>query len=100
MNAIQQLTQDVAESRAAIIALTQLWEISISGTCPDAAQFSVWLGLHQFHHVAAAIRETGMKQSKRAVKMDADHLVRFCSRVANDRKRLARQQAARLSTAA
>jgi hypothetical protein len=100
MNAIQQLTQDVAESRASIVALMQLWEISVSGPCPDAAQFSVWLGLHQFHHIAAAIRETGVKQSKRAVKMDADHLVRFCSRVANDRKRMARQQAARLGAAA
>jgi hypothetical protein len=100
MNPVQQLTQEVAEVRAAIIALVQLWEISVSGPCPDEAQFYVWLGLHQFGHIAAAIRETGVKQSKRAVKMDADHLVRFCSRVANDRKRLARQLAARLPDAA
>jgi hypothetical protein len=100
MNTIDQLKQEVAESRAAIIALTQLWEISISGPCPDATQFSVWLGLHQFHNIAASIRETGRKQSKRSVKMDGDHLVRFCSRVANDRKRMARQQAARLPAAA
>ena len=84
MNA-EQLTKEVTERRAEVNALSHLWEVAV-GQCPSEQQFYVWLDLHTFDRLVRAIRETGRKQSKRQTKMDSDHLVRFCSKVANDLK--------------
>jgi hypothetical protein len=86
MNPVQELTQQMERRRAAITALTQLWEIAVNGQCPEQRQFSLWLDIHKFEHLASAIRETGRKQSKRHGAMDAQYLVKFCSKVANDAK--------------
>jgi hypothetical protein len=85
MTPAEQLTQEVTERRAEVTALSHLWEV-VLGECPSQQQFFVWLDLHTFDRLVRAIRETGRKQSKRQVKMDSDHLVRFCSSVANQRK--------------
>jgi hypothetical protein len=89
----QQLTQEVCAMRDEINALSHLWQVAI-GPCPSDQQFCTWLGLHPFERLVRAIRETARKQSKRQVKMDADHLVRFCSRMANDRKTVEERAAA------
>jgi hypothetical protein len=95
MTPAEQLQQENAQRHAAIVALVQLWEIAIDArSCPEHSQFSVWLDLHRFEHVACAVREAGRKQIKRDTKMDVDHLTRFVSSVANRIKSDAKKQAA------
>jgi hypothetical protein len=78
-----ELAKQVMERRAEVLALAQLWQMAIKGECPDDSQFYLWLELHPFRSVHQAIRETARKQFKRRGAMSADHLIRFCSRVAN-----------------
>jgi hypothetical protein len=73
--------------RAEVLGLIQLWELCVDGQCPTEQQFAFWLQLHTFERMVQSVREVGRKQARRRVKMDADHVVRFCSRVANDRAR-------------
>jgi hypothetical protein len=84
MTPTEKLQQELHQRHATIVALRQLWEITIAAdSCPEQPQFSFWLDRHRFEHVAFAIREAGRKQLKRGTKMDADHLIRFVSSVAN-----------------
>lgn len=80
----EELQQEISKRHAAIVSLVQLWEIVITAeSCPSRAQFSVWLDRHKFEHVAFAIRTAGRKRIGSGNKMDADHLIRFVSSVAN-----------------
>ena len=74
----------VLESEAKILA--DLWRGAVQGECPADRQFTIWLSLHPLSRIVAAISETAWKQYKRSGGMTGEHLVRFCSRAANDLK--------------
>jgi hypothetical protein len=95
MNAtVEQMKEEISQRHTAIVALVQLWEIVIdSRSCPEQSQFSLWLDLHKFEHVAFGIREAGRKQLKRGAKLEPDHLARFVSSVCNRIKRETKEQA-------
>jgi hypothetical protein len=82
----QQLKQQVEQRNAEVDALTVLWQSMVTGFCPTSQQFSVWLQLHTFERVTHAVTKTGRKFLRLDGQMDADHLVRFCSSVANEEK--------------
>jgi hypothetical protein len=82
--------EQVAQRRNEVQALVHLWEIAISHECPSEPQFFLWLDLHSFDCVSRAIRQTARKQFNRKTPMTPDHLIRFCSTVANELEREAR----------
>jgi hypothetical protein len=67
-------------------ALCAMWNNFLPERSIDPYQFYVWLRLHEFSHVAEAIDRTVRKYTKVRGQMTADHLVRFCSKIANNLK--------------
>jgi hypothetical protein len=90
----EQLNKEVTERRLEIAALSDLWEVVVGNHVPSQQQFNIWTELHSFEILVRSIRETGTKQAKRRGTMCADHLVRFCSQVANQKSALERTAAA------
>jgi hypothetical protein len=78
--------KDVTEQMEQHRALNTLWNYLLPGRSIDPYQFYIWMRLHPFSRVVDAIEKTGRKSVKLGGKMTADHLVRFCSKVANDSK--------------
>ncbi len=76
------MTQKQSEAKI----LADLWRGAVQGECPADRQFSLWLSMHPLTRIVGAISETGRKQQRRGGTMTAEHLVRFCSRAANDLK--------------
>ena len=90
----EQLNKELAEAREARNALVHLWEVVVGNHVPSDQQFGIWMELHSFESLVRAVRETGAKQAKRRGTMCADHLIRFCSKVANEKSALERAAAA------
>ena len=86
MTSVKQVTQ----RRDEVQALVHLWEVAISRQCPSTPQFFLWLDLHSFDCVSRAIRQTARKQFNKKTPMTPDHLIRFCSKVANELDRESR----------
>jgi len=78
--------KDVTEQMEQHRALCAMWNNLLPERAIDPYQFYVWLRLHEFARVAAAIERTARKYTKLSGQMTADHLVRFCSKIANDLK--------------
>jgi hypothetical protein len=76
------MTQKQSEAKI----LADLWRGAVQGECPADRQFALWLSMHPLPRMVSAISETGWKQQKRNGTMTGEHLVRFCSRAANDLK--------------
>jgi hypothetical protein len=86
----QQLLEQMEQHRALIAQ----WNYLLPGRSIDPFQFSVWLRLHPFARIVAAIEKTGRKSAKLAGVMSTDHLIRFCSKAANNLKTQQSLQAA------
>jgi hypothetical protein len=81
-----ELTQHMAQRHEEVTALCRYWHSLIPDFSPGAHQMGVWLDLHDFDRVVFAVKRTGLKFRKLDREMTLDHAVRFCSRVANDKK--------------
>lgn len=66
-------------------ALQSLWNETVGRHAPPLDQCWVWIQRHPYDVCEYAIRETA-KRFARYPEMSADHLIRFCSSVANSRK--------------
>jgi hypothetical protein len=75
-------------------ALIAQWNYLLPERSIDPFQFSVWLRLHPFARIVDAIERTARKYAKVSGQMSADHLTRFCSKVANQLKTQSLQAAA------
>jgi len=82
MTYAQELTQTLERQRVEVAALMELWRTMVGSECPADRQFFLWLSRHNFQTVAASVQETAAKKARRGT-MDADHAVRFASRVMN-----------------
>jgi hypothetical protein len=81
-----ELTQHMAQRHEEVTALCRYWHSMIPDFSPSAHQMGVWLDLHDFNRMVFAVKRTGLKFRKMDREMSLDHAVRFCSRVANDKK--------------
>jgi hypothetical protein len=82
----KELTLHMEQRHEEVMALCKFWHSLIPDFSPGAHQMSVWLDLHDFDRMVFAIKKTGAKFTKMDREMSLDHAVRFCSRVANERK--------------
>jgi len=82
----KELTQHMEQRHEEVTALCRYWHSLIPDYSPGAHQMNTWLDLHDFDRMVLAIKKTGTKYVKMDREMTLDHAVRFCSRVANDRK--------------
>jgi hypothetical protein len=67
-------------------ALIAQWNYLLPGRSIDPFQISVWQRLHPFARIVAAVEKTAKKSAQLSGRMSADHLIRFCSKVANNLK--------------
>lgn len=81
-----QLEQIVSEKKVTCASLTGMWSSMIPAFCPTQDQFSLWLYSHELKTVLYAIRETAKKQKRSKEPMTPDHLIRYCSKVMNNKE--------------
>ena len=81
----EQLREEVQELQAQCDALRSLWKQLVCDTfVPSPSQFDTWLNNCSLDEVAYAIRKTGRKHDQ-LVQMSSDHMLRYCSKVMNNR---------------
>jgi hypothetical protein len=90
----RELTQQLEQTRAEVEALTALWNDLLPQHTINTWQFRLWLKLHPFARVVAAVEKTGKKSTKLDGQMDSAYAIKFCSSVANNLKTEQAQAAA------
>jgi hypothetical protein len=80
------LTQQLEQTRAEVDALTTLWNDLLPEHTINTWQFRLWLKLHPFARVVAAIEKAAKKSAKLDGQMDTAYAIKFCSSVANNLK--------------
>jgi hypothetical protein len=80
---------EAIEERVEIVnALAKLWSVLLPETqIPNTEQFALWLSLHTPERMMLAIRSTARKRNTLGGVMSQEHMVRYCSSVANNAKR-------------
>ena len=81
-----ELTQQLEQRRAEVEALLALWNDVLPEHTVNPHQLRVWLKLHPFSRVVAAIEKTAKKSAKLDGQMDKEYVIKFCSSVANGLK--------------
>jgi len=80
------LYSKVQEQLEAVEALKKLWMMLLEGApMPPNEQFGRWHNMHNSKTLIAALQITARKFQKTPA-MTLEHLVRYCSSVANQRK--------------
>jgi hypothetical protein len=79
--------EQIKEQAHNIEALSTLWSSLVpEASLPSNTQFGVWLDLHRVEDVLQAIKATANKYRLLKCNMTAEHMIRYCSSVANNLK--------------
>jgi hypothetical protein len=82
----QELTQQLEQRRAEVEALQVMWNDLLPEYRISAYQLRVWLRLHPFARIVAAVEKTAKKSARLGGQMDKEYVIKFCSSVANNLK--------------
>jgi hypothetical protein len=70
-----------------IHSLTELWTALLpKAPVPSNAQFNRWIGMHTSMVLLFAIETAADKYARTEPPMTGEHLIRYCSSVANNRR--------------
>jgi hypothetical protein len=87
MTQAETLSKEIDVQAANVAVLQKLWASLFPVESPGAHQMHLWLTLHSLNLLVLAFRETAKANCRHDGQMSQIHLVRFVSKVANERKR-------------